>query len=75
MVEFVVQAFIGLVGFLLVASFIVAVLIVVFTDNDVTLLLKTLTDVTTTIVGALIGFIAGKSSAQADAAAQQQDAP
>jgi len=63
--DFVVIAFVIIIGFMLLA-FTVATIIAGIQGHDVKAYVATLTDIITTIIGALIGFIAGKGQGQAE---------
>lgn len=64
-VDFVVEVFVVTIGTLLIGSVFGIFLIVVFRpESDVGPYLNAITDIMTTIIGALIGYIAGKGSHQ-----------
>lgn len=64
-VDFVVEVFVVTVGTIMLGSIVGIFLIVVFRPgSDVGPYINAITDIMTTIIGALIGFIAGKGSHQ-----------
>lgn len=81
--DFVVNVFVVTVATILVVAFVGTMAAYIFTDKDVAALLGSLLDIITTIIGALVGFIAGKGSGRAEvhdeigqlAHAQQTQAP
>ncbi|HEY7009077.1 MAG TPA: hypothetical protein VH395_09065 [Jatrophihabitantaceae bacterium] len=66
MVDFVVQIFVLLVSLMLCGAVAALLALALFTDRDLTIFFKTITDIITTLIGALIGFIAGKNSANVE---------
>lgn len=64
--DFVVNVFVVTVATILVVSFVGLLAAFIFTDKDVAALLGSLLDIITTIIGALVGFIAGKGNGRAE---------
>jgi uncharacterized membrane protein YeaQ/YmgE (transglycosylase-associated protein family) len=73
MTDFVVFCFVSIVAIILVGAVIgLFVDAVMDPDGDRSSLLNALSDITTTLIGALIGFIAGKGTGHAEAQEEQQ---
>lgn len=64
--DFVVNVLVVTVATILVVAFVGTMAAFIFTDKDVTALLSSLLDIVTTVIGALVGFIAGKGSGRAE---------
>jgi len=60
--DFVVFCFVTVVIIGLLISFITIASISIFTDRDVSQAFAAMSDIMTTLIGALVGFIAGKGS-------------
>lgn len=74
MTDFVVFCFVTIVAIILVTA-VVGVVVdgVVNPDSDQATIVNALSDITTTLIGALIGFIAGKGSGKAEAQDEERD--
>jgi hypothetical protein len=73
MTDFVVFCFVSIVAIILVtAVFGVLLDAVLRPNNDRSTVVNALADITTTLIGALVGFIAGKGSGHAEAREEQQ---
>jgi uncharacterized membrane protein YdjX (TVP38/TMEM64 family) len=67
MTDFVVFAFVSLVvGVILVAVVSVSIIEIVNPQTDTSPIVSSLLDIVTTLIGALVGFIAGKGSGRAE---------
>jgi len=60
--DLIVVTFVGLVSFILILLSITAVALTLFTDQDVKPFLTIVTDLVSTLIAALVGYLAGKSS-------------
>lgn len=73
MTDFVVFCFVTIVAIILITGvFGVMIDAVIRPDHDRSAVVNALADITTTLIGALVGFIAGKGSGHAEAREEQQ---
>lgn len=64
--DFVVVVFVVTVATILLFGTLATIVAATFTDRDVTGMQNALLDITTTIIGSLIGFIAGKGQGRSE---------
>jgi hypothetical protein len=60
--EFIIVVFVGIIAFVTVFLSITAVVLAIFTDKDIGPFFTVLTDLVSTLIAALVGYLAGKSN-------------